>query len=231
MSVELRIVLLSSKISEQENSLESLVEVVQQSGFQLAELQMDSASTTEVQQDDKISQLLTKAYIEKKLSLVVAYSVPVVDLELFLDLYWQEETRDRSVQSYGMVVTYQSALFNREEYDSTRYSQLVLDFFVILYNVLRPAFAWIDFADPAGYTSNDDIKRLALPHIYWANLFGPSYVKEIGRKKIRSAPAWVIEELGDGGLLYVLSSCPGLNHEGHVSKEAVKEHFGVKSER
>lgn len=70
-----------------------------------------------------------------------------------------------------------------------------------------------------------------MPHIYWANFFSREYVTQLGREKIETAPAWLTEDLGDGGLLYVLSSSPGYHQEGHVAKDAVQKHLGVESVR
>jgi hypothetical protein len=119
--------------------------------------------------------------------------------------------------------------FWRAEYNPARHSRFFLDIGKRLYEVLRPTFGWIDF-DYGLRTTHEDIESLRLPVIYWANFFGPVYVDQIGREKILSAPAWAIEELPDGGLLYVLASCPGLDDD-HLSVESVKAHFGVESVR
>jgi hypothetical protein len=134
--------------------------------------------------------------------------------------------------AYTSVVCFQTPLFNYPDQNPGYYSRLFLDLGKRLYEVVSPTFGWLDMSSGlTGHTSFKDVEALALPHLYWANFFSPSYVEKIGRSKILSAPAWSIEELPDGGLLYVLSSSPGRSSEGHVPIEAVKAHFGVMSVR
>jgi hypothetical protein len=42
-----------------------------------------------------------------------------------------------------------------------------------------------------------------LAYIYWGNIFGPAYVSHYGRDFLLGAPGWKVEELDDGGILYV----------------------------
>lgn len=49
------------------------------------------------------------------------------------------------------------------------------------------------------------VPKTELREIFWANFFGPAYVKKYGRKFFLEAPGWKKEELSDGGILYVVS--------------------------
>jgi len=70
----------------------------------------------------------------------------------------------------------------------------------LAYSVLRPAFAMID---EESYIEDSRVQRTEIKTIYWANFFGPGYVKKYGRKFLLKAPGWKTEELEDGGVLYV----------------------------
>ena len=77
--------------------------------------------------------------------------------------------------------------------------------------------------------ANFDVKRLDDSEITWLydiNIYGPELVAKIGREKLLSAPAWIVEELEDGGMLLV--------PEEHISLttvhrlEEVAQHLGLK---
>ena len=90
---------------------------------------------------------------------------------------------------------------------------------------------WLDFCQLSGKTGFDDVEQLNVPHIYWANYFGPDYVSKLGREHVMSAPAWAAEPLDDGGILYILGSGPGVVCEDHVAMVDVQQHFGLESVR
>jgi len=55
------------------------------------------------------------------------------------------------------------------------------------------------------FSAGIDLKR-GLPDIYWANFFGPEYVRMFGDDRIKSTPAYKIEDLRDSGVLLLLTS-------------------------
>lgn len=67
-----------------------------------------------------------------------------------------------------------------------------------------------------------------LPGIYWANYFGPIYVKFFGPQKFLSVPAYYKEELPDGGFLLLTSKTPFEYSNKKVQKLAkeIIEHLG-----
>jgi hypothetical protein len=67
-----------------------------------------------------------------------------------------------------------------------------------------------------------------LPGIYWANLFGPIYVKFFGRERFLSVPAYYKEELSDGGFLILTSETPFDYKEKKVQymEKEIIEHLG-----
>jgi hypothetical protein len=47
-----------------------------------------------------------------------------------------------------------------------------------------------------------------LPGIYWANFLGQNFVEKLGRSRLLSAPCYKVEELTDGGLLFLTGHSP-----------------------
>lgn len=94
-----------------------------------------------------------------------------------------------------------------------------LDFVRMMYRHLRPRFGWIDeFGDSE--TTNRLIQ--GRPRVlFWANIYGPDLVQQLGKTFLLKAPGWKKDELDDGGILYVVES---EYHEWHAnpSKEALR---------
>ncbi|MBI2942523.1 MAG: hypothetical protein HYY04_19000 [Chloroflexi bacterium] len=150
-------------------------------------------------------------------------------LEVYQHVAWDLPGKGGKHLAWIVTSTDNTPYFWREEYNPVAYSQFFLDLGKRLYAKLQPSFGWIDF-DYGLTTTHADIESLELPALYWANFFGPCYVAKFGREHILRAPAWRIEALPDGGLLYVLAPCPALADE-HVSADAVRAHFGVPNVR
>ena len=62
--------------------------------------------------------------------------------------------------------------------------------------------------------------------LFWANLFGPETVKQLGSDFVLGAPGWKKERLSDGAILYVVESryrdwytSPSLDALRNLSKE------------
>ena len=126
------------------------------------------------------------------------------------------------------------SLFYSCEYASEYYGQRFLDLATCLYEATGPAFGWVEWASTMarvpGYTSFNDVAELALPHLSWANFFGPEYVQKLRTDFLKAAPGWKTEDLHGGGLLYVLS--PYLARtEPKATIEQVKAYFGSASVR
>ncbi|WP_448600889.1 hypothetical protein [Thermoflexus hugenholtzii] len=131
---------------------------------------------------------------------------------------------------YIRTINNNEPYFWEPEKDPEKYARFYLDIGKGLYTILQPTFGWIEWDLEWLPTRHEDIENLRLPALYWANFFGPPYVQKLGREKILKAPAWRIEELPDGGLLYILASSPGWCKE-QVSLEEVKAYFGVERVR
>ena len=94
----------------------------------------------------------------------------------------------------------------------------------VCYMTIRPYYAFAEslnlFVEPASLLSGH------LPWLGWAQLLGPQLVEQFGRSILSNAPSWRNENLGDGGILYVLAASPFL-HDGPRQRWAqAKQYFG-----
>lgn len=79
-----------------------------------------------------------------------------------------------------------------------------LRFAELIYPHLGPAYGWVDEVGTR-LPKEEDVAARKLKYTFWANFFGPPYVERYGRDFLLGAPGWRVEELSDGGILYVLS--------------------------
>lgn len=235
MSFEPRLVLYNPQMLGRVQSLEKLLDRMQTSGYAITDLKVASypheyADWPHYNQQARAEFAI--AYNHRQLSFVATR--PNDNFQVHLSLGWGEELFLKKERAYLDAVCWQTSDFNRDNENPKYYSRLFLDLGKSLYNSLLPTFGWIDMCEPGGYTFFDDVESLSMPHLYWANFFSAAYVEKIGRNHILTAPAWSIEELTDGGLLYILSPGPGnaeVTYEDHVPIDEVKKHFGIQSVR
>jgi hypothetical protein len=102
-------------------------------------------------------------------------------------------------------------------------ADLFLEYGKLCYEILRPKHAFAENLNTHIEMADVDASRLT--HICWANLFGPRFVKGIGREILINAPAWRNENLGDGGILYVLAASPYLYRGPRQYWEAARQYF------
>jgi hypothetical protein len=102
-------------------------------------------------------------------------------------------------------------------------ADLFLEYGKLCYRVLRPRYAFAE--NPNLYIEMTDVDRACLTHICWANLFGPEYVQGIGQGVLSNAPGWRNENLGDGGILYVLAASPYLYRGPRQYWEEARQYF------
>lgn len=227
MSASLHILFLDSEHIGKPKSLEQVVQVFLDFGFEIDQFTIENKDVSWEEYAQKPRDIMALAYDANELFFRAFNSK--WRFEILQQIGWGIRKLSSERRAWIRTVTDNTPYFWRAEYNPRSYSRFFLDIGKGLYEVLRPSFGWIDF-DYGLRTTHEDIEALRLPVIYWANFFGPAYVNRIGRDHILQAPAWAIEELSDGGLLYVLASCPGLEND-HVPVEAVKTHFGVEQVR
>ena len=172
------------------------------------------------------------AYKHKHLFIGVAqdqsdeYNWLVFDLEL----EWEHDSDERPMKTRVYLSTLDAWMFNEAKYPRDYYAQLLLRLAKELYTILHPVFGSIDFC--SNRTREKDVEALEIPHIYWANFFGPEYVAKYGKEYFLKAPGWLHEELDDGGILYVLAPVMARRVKGYKALvEEVKAYFGLESVR
>lgn len=228
MSHEPRLVFLNSRNLGQPGSLESVASAVQNSGFSVINLSVGSRREKIVfcgQYDQHALDCFEVAYENRQLTFEAREMHEGFDV--LVRMHWEKNARGQTRRAHVSAVCFQTALFTRSECNPEHYASLFLDLGKTLYKSLTPDFGWLDICEPAGYTTQDEIDALALSHIYWANFFGPGFVRRLGTKRLLDAPAWSVEELGDGGVLLVLSSSPGYGYKHQVPIAVVKAHLGI----
>ncbi|MDH5507884.1 MAG: hypothetical protein OEZ02_11755 [Anaerolineae bacterium] len=175
---------------------------------------------------------LQVAYEHRKFALLM--SGKQNDITATVDVQWPEDTSGRSKvsQCFLKVSTHTTAMFTQKEYDSEKNCEILLALAKQLYELYAPKYGWIERGLWSGYTGKKDIEALAIPHIYWANFFGPDYVAKYGKEFFQHAPGWYYGEMRDGGCMYVLSPDINRNKAGVKQLEqAVCEYFGVEQVR
>lgn len=84
-------------------------------------------------------------------------------------------------------------------------AQLILKLGIEFYKYLKPWYGWLDYP-PHDYLAREAIRdRKEFNTLYWANLFGPPYIKKFGSRIFLDSPVWKKEELPNGGIYLQLS--------------------------
>ncbi|AXR79506.1 hypothetical protein AArc1_3201 [Natrarchaeobaculum sulfurireducens] len=73
----------------------------------------------------------------------------------------------------------------------------------------------------------DDLVATTTPPLYEYNVFRPETVEAIGRERVRSAPAWYVEELDNGGVFLSVREPPKQCHHAAEPCLEVADHLGV----
>jgi hypothetical protein len=151
-------------------------------------------------------------------------------LGFWFELKWEDDSSGSPLKTRVYLNSDDTPLFTQEKYHRDYYAQLLLLFAKELYAILHPVFGSIDFCSK--HTREKDVQALEIPHIYWANFFGPEYVEKYGKEYFLNAPGWLHEELDDGGMLYVLAPVMARRVKGYKALvEEVKAYFGLEQVR
>lgn len=227
MSNTVDIYFLDSQTLGKPTSLESVVQVFADNGYETSRLNIDEGVLDLGQVSGDTIAILQAAYNSHYLSFTAFNPLSSFDVRQYVT--WGKNRMGGEDRAYIRTTTDSTGPW-RDGVDNAYYCSQLLMIGKGIYDVVNPSFGWIDVTHGNWDTTHEDIERIELPRIYWANFFGPRYVDHIGRSKILNAPAWKIEELADGGLLYLLAPHLG-NTDEHVSKSAVREYFGVEQVR
>jgi len=182
--------------------------------------------------DEDVRRGLHIAYKHRHLEILVGQDLSdeYNQFGFWLELKWEYDSSGQLVKTYVSLHSDDTPLFNREDLHRDYYAQLLLRLAKELYTILHPVFGSIDFC--SNRTREKDVEALEIPHIYWANFFGPEYVAKYGKEYFLKAPGWLHEELDDGGILYVLAPVMARRVKGYKALvEEVKAYFGLESVR
>ncbi len=223
---------LESKILGKPNSLEQILDVVQDAEFRVEIIEVGSLVTERFafwrHYDKQVLRELHIAYEKRDLSFMAIDNLSHIILAFQVD--WSLSDTGKPEHAWIRAYTDETIMFTRKELDPEHHSRRFLHLGEQLYTVVQPVFGWIERCPLSGYTASEDVEKLEVPHLYWANFFGPEYVRKVGREYLLNAPGWKKEGLENGGFLYVLS--PSLSGTGpRAVVEEVKRYFGVESVR
>jgi hypothetical protein len=155
---------------------------------------------------------------------------PEIGIIGWVNIIWSDSkpTKSKVPQQYLSIDAFHTPPFTQEKYGSHRNCSRLLEVSSMIYDVFRPEFGWIERGLWSGYTTSDDMEKLNIPHIYWANFFSPKYVEKYGKDFFQNAPGWKTEFLEDGGCLYALSPDLNRNKAGIRKLEKdVMDYFGI----
>ena len=190
MSVEPHLVFLNSAMLGTPGSVERIMQAFQQCGYRVQKLRVGSTGKRSAESerwDYQAEPVVAQAYAHRMLEFEASRLAEAdrgIRFEVSVHLGWGEEHLGEEARTWVGLTCFQTALFNRSEHDTDYYSRVFLDLGKGLYAVLRPAFGWLDFRQLSGFTEFDDVERLQVPHIYWANFFAPAYVAKFGRGRL-----------------------------------------------
>jgi hypothetical protein len=230
VSEALEIFFYNSAVLNHPNTLAHVIALFEDTGFDLKKFESGDFEWLWSDPDSNHTEALRTAYADKGCSFS-AYNRDW-QLEVFQELYWDVEELGGADQCYICTLTDNTPYFWLPEYHPAQYSSFYLNLAKGLYDLLQPTFGWVDFHTHWA-TTHEDVRNVKLPTIYWATFLGLPYVVRLGREHILRAPAGKAEVLGDGGILYTLSSCPGpvANSLQDEQTDVVKAHFQVERVR
>jgi hypothetical protein len=105
-------------------------------------------------------------------------------------------------KSRSVIVGQDASLDDQRLVDPLALGQLLLA--SQLCPLLEPAYGWIDERG-ANLPYEREITPATLRYLFWANIFGPEYVRFLGKDFLAEAPGWYLVDLPNGGMLYVVS--------------------------
>jgi hypothetical protein len=108
--------------------------------------------------------------------------------------------------------------------------ELFIDLVEATYHAWHPLYSFLGEASGVlPYTSREEALALETRWLYDITLFGPEYVRKIGRERLLSAPAWKVKALEDGGILLVPSPYVEVDwrNPSPYQRPEVAQHLGI----
>ena len=218
----------------QPGSLERIMDIVRQTAFEVYRIK--------VGYDVEVVYAHWKEYGEEMLNeLSIAYEKRHLrfwaqdhqsHLSLVFDIEWESSKSGEPKSAFVRGTAHHTVIFSRKDLQPEHHAQRLLFLAKHIYSVVKPVFGWVERCWYTGRTKPEHLAKLEIPHIYWANFFGPEYVEKYGKEYFLNAPGWRHEELDDGGILYVLAPVMARRVKGYKALiEEVKAYFGLESVR
>ena len=129
------------------------------------------------------------------------------------------------VQEEGMLVCQVNYDYIRSN-EARVFYPIMLETFKDLYHACQSFYGHQDYDGGISLSRKAVIQDQSIGYLYYINLFGPELVKKLGRDRLLSAPAWRVEELGDGGIFLVPEDHLAIGGGGHSLKK-VADHLGM----
>lgn len=240
MSSSLTLAFFESEFAGQPGSIEEIIESAQSSSIEISNIQVGSYASELHASWQTYEQLTPEgwqiAYNHQQIGFHFLERRPGLErvgIVGHVEIQWTENAASQSNMPvrFLKLFTDSTAMFTQVQYDSKQNCDRLLTLARRLYTIYRPQFGWIERDLLSGYTTQADIVAQTIPHIYWANFFGPQYVEKYGLAFFEQAPGWLCEVLGDGGCLYVLSPDTNRKKGAAQLETAVKDYFSVESVR
>ena len=230
MSIFLNINFLCSNNIGQPGSIENLLNNIISDGYVIRRIIVGSYTQGLHAQwrdyDDIKPSELNIAYEEKNLSFAVI-DPQIPPIVLTFQMTWENNNVSGN---YLRAITRDTTMFTRREFDPNENAIRLLDLSMAIARGYNPQYGWIERCHKYGYTAEEDVDAVRIQHIYWANIFGPSYIAKYGIDFFQKAPGWKKEAVSNDSFLYVLSP----NLMGTGPKELISEvkaYFGINTAR
>lgn len=189
-------------------SLESLVQSIRHNGFDVTQLSVGYNFGThfyaEVGENGLgEEELLAIAYEHNHLKFNTTFSPKdsKANLEVSMSFEWNVE-HDGRFRSLGKGFNWQTLLFLEDADESKLFSGIYLHLGTIVYQILQPAFGWLDTVDFGEGIYFDQLDNQEIsPTDYWATFFGPELMEKLGWQRVSNAEFQIMGEFQDGGVL------------------------------
>jgi hypothetical protein len=139
------------------------------------------------------------------------------------DTYYQLSNPSDDILPYLFLGTLDEQFIPPDSLEARLRADQILEYGKVCYRVLQPLYAFAENMNT--YVERADVEAYRLTHICWAQFLGSDFVEAVGHDILINAPAWRNENLGDGGLLYVLAASPYLYRGPRQYWEAARQYF------
>jgi hypothetical protein len=120
-----------------------------------------------------------------------------------------------AAEGYFVIFLDEERFFSDDE-ERDIYYPIWLDLLKKVYACWRPAYVQEGLKNDEGIDREISLSE-EFRYLYETNIFGPELVARIGRERLLNAPAWKVEELDDGAILFIPSQHFSVDTEANVN--------------